>query len=356
MSRKVKVYGFRLLTVLLPGLFLVGCERPIPDSVQQGFRGTGMLEVSNPRLRQEKLADIVIPDPIPEIPASGTRAGDIYRNVQVLGDLDVAEFTRFMTAITQWVAPEQGCTYCHAGADFAEDDVYTKVVSRRMIQMTQHINGAWSDHVGTTGVTCYSCHQGQNVPAEMWVMSKEPGRSAGLTAGSAGQNMPAVNAALSSLPADPFSPYLLGNTNIRVHTMQALPDGNPVPGTKQAEETYSLMMHISDALGVNCTYCHNSQHFASWEGNSPKRVTAWYGIRMVRSLNNQYLEPLGSELPEHRLGPLGDAPKLNCTTCHRGLEKPLNGANLLQYYPELVGSGSDSDPADPGLESADAVL
>ncbi|MCY4263366.1 MAG: photosynthetic reaction center cytochrome PufC [Gammaproteobacteria bacterium] len=336
MNRKLRAGGTPLLGGLMLVLLLTGCEPPLPATDQQGFRGTGMLEVDNPRRQEAKLAAIVIPDPLPQVPASGTRSGDIYQNVQVLGDLDVAEFTRFMTAITQWVAPEQGCTYCHAGADFAEDDVYTKVVSRRMIQMTQQINAAWSAHVGDTGVTCFTCHQGQNVPSEMWAMSPEPGRSAGLTASSAGQNMPATNAALSSLPADPFSPYLLGNTNIRVHTMQALPDGTPLPGTKQAEETYALMMHISDALGVNCTYCHNSQHFASWEGNSPKRVTAWHGIRMVRSLNNEYLEPLGSALPENRLGPLGDAPKVNCTTCHRGLNKPLGGANLLQYHPELA--------------------
>lgn len=327
-----------VLCVLLV-LFLGGCERPPPDATQQGFRGTGMLEVINPRLLEEKIAAISIPDPLPPVQASGATAGEIYENVQVLGDMDLAEFTRFMAAMTAWIAPEEGCAYCHAGTDFAAEGVYTKTVSRRMIEMTRHINAGWTDHVGTTGVTCYTCHQGQIVPAEMW-WTQDPGlRTArGLTAGTAGQNRPAANAGLSSLPADPFGPYLLGNTDIRVHTMQALPDGTPLPATKQTEETYSLMMHISEALGVNCTYCHNSQHFAGWEGNSPNRVTAWHGIRMTRELNNDYLEPLAQTLPEERLGPSGDAPKINCTTCHRGLNKPLNGANMLQFHPELIGA------------------
>jgi photosynthetic reaction center cytochrome c subunit len=40
------------------------------------------------------------------------------------------------------------------------------------------------------------------------------------------------------------------------------------------------MMHFSGSLGVNCTYCHNSQSFAKWEepADSPDRlarVSAW---------------------------------------------------------------------------------
>jgi len=331
--------GCRVLPVVLLALVLAACERPPNEVAQQGFRGTGMLEVVNPRLREEALAGIAIPDPLPPVPPSGTTAGEVYQNVQVLGDLDLAEFTRFMVAITEWVSPEEGCNYCHNPADLADDSIYTKIVSRRMIEMTRHINAAWTDHVGATGVTCYTCHQGEIVPAEMW-WAADPGsrRTRGLTAGTAGQNLPAVNAGLTSLPADPFTPYLLGNTDIRVHTMQALPDGTPLPATKQTEETYALMMHISDALGVNCTYCHNSQHFASWEGNSPNRVTAWHAINMTRALNTEYLEPLATELPPERRGPSGDAPKANCTTCHRGLNRPLNGDNMLQYHPELIGN------------------
>ena len=74
-----------------------------------------------------------------------------------------------MTAITAWVAPVQGCAYCHAdGEDLSSDKLYTKVVARRMLQMTRHINGDWKQHVAATGVTCYTCHRGQPVPAAVW--------------------------------------------------------------------------------------------------------------------------------------------------------------------------------------------
>lgn len=337
----VNIKSSRLLQASILSLvaFLTACERPPVDSVQQGFRGTGMVAVSNPRITEELRDATVVPEPLPAVQNSGQRAGDVYQNVQVLGDLDVAQFTRFMAAITAWVAPEEGCAYCHAGNNFAAEDVYTKLVSRRMIQMTWEINSEWENHVGATGVTCYTCHKGENVPAEVWYENPGPKQAAGFTADSAGQNTIARAAADASLPYDPFTPYLLGDTEIRVIGAAALPqkDGSTLPATKQTEETYSLMMHMSDALGVNCTYCHNSRAFSDWSESSPARATAWFGIRMARGLNNDYIEPLTSELPENRLGPMGDAPKINCATCHGGMNQPLMGADMLQYHPELAG-------------------
>lgn len=319
-------------------LVLSGCERPPMESTQLGYRGTGQVETTNPRLDAElREALDNIPDALPAVQPTGTTAAEAYQNVQVLGDLDTAEFVRFMSAITQWVSPEQGCTYCHANGDFVTDNVYTKIVSRRMIEMTRQINGSWSDHVGTTGVTCYTCHQGNNVPEEVWYRNPGPPRAAGFTAGSAGQNAPAYAAGLSSLPYDPFSPFLLGDTAIRTLGDQALPDGTTLPATKQTEETFSLMIHMSDSLGVNCTFCHDSRAFSDWQQSPPTRLTAWHGIRMARELNNRYIEPLAVELPDTRVGPLGDAPKINCATCHQGMSRPLMGTNMLQHHPELTG-------------------
>ena len=107
---------------------------------------------------------------------------------------------------------------------------------------------------------------------------------------------------------------------------------------KQAEWTYALMMHFSNALGVNCTYCHNSRAFGDWTQSSPQRTTAWYGIRMVRDLNVDYLTPLTGVFPAYRLGQAGDAPKVNCTTCHQGIYKPLYGVSMVQNFPELTHS------------------
>jgi photosynthetic reaction center cytochrome c subunit len=336
MNRKTRSPRVVSALGLLAVVFIAGCERPPVDSVQQGFRGTGMVAVTNPRLAADLMAGVTVPAPTPAVPPTGTTAAEVYENVQVLGELDVAEFNRFMLAITEWVSPEQGCTYCHAATGFASDDIYTKVVARRMIEMNRQINSEWTDHVGATGVTCYTCHEGNNVPLNVWVQNPGPRQAGGFTASIAGQNTPAPQAALASLPYDPFSPFLLDTTEIRVLADQALPDGTTLPATKQTEETYSLMMHMSDALGVNCTFCHNSRAFASWEESSPSRVTAWHGIRMARELNSSYVAPLANSLPANRLGPLGDAPKVNCATCHQGLSKPLMGANMVQHHPALA--------------------
>jgi len=64
------------------------------------------------------------------------------------------------------------------------------------------------------------------------------------------------------------------------------------------------------------------------------------GIGMVQEMNNDYLIPLGDVYPESRLGPKhGDAPKAACKTCHKGYQQPLQGANVIQYWPELATTG-----------------
>lgn len=337
-----------LLTLLIiaSGVFAFfgGFERPPVLAVQQGYRGLGMEAVSNPRTLADKVSRNQLPAADPPIELSGTKSSEVYANVQVLGDLDSNEFLRLMQAITNWVSPDtgvpgQGCAYCHVdGEDLSSDSLYTKVVSRRMIQMTQHINAEWKDHVQGTGVTCYTCHRGKNVPAELWFENPGPPQAGGMAGNRAGQNFPAPDAALSSLPFDPLTPFLAADpAAIRVVSTTALPAGSR-KSIKQTEWTYALMMHMSEALGVNCTHCHNTRSFMSWDNSSPARASAWYGIRMVQNLNQAYLEPLGSQYPHQRLGPLGDAPKANCGTCHLGVYRPLFGNGMAKDYPGLGAS------------------
>ena len=255
-----------------------------------------------------------------------------------------------MTSMTAWVSPDQGCSYCHkAGEDFSSDSLYTKVVARRMLQMTQHINADWKPHVAETGVTCYTCHRGKNVPDNVWFKPAPDKHAAGMTGNKAGQNAPATSVALASLPNDPFTPFLSEANDIRVIGNSALPTGNR-QSTKQTEWTYGLMMHMSQSLGVNCTYCHNTRSFAEWSSSTPQRTTAWYGIRMTRDLNTQYLESLAGVYPANRLGPTGDVPKANCATCHEGAYKPMYGASMLATHPELAGVRATLTPAVPGPE------
>lgn len=323
---------------------LAGCERPPVESVQHGYRGTGMDLVYNPRLLAADAPLNALPADPPMVPAGGPPAKTVFKNLQVVGDLGVGEFTRLMVSITGWVAPEQGCTYCHkAGEDFSSDALYTKVVARRMLQMTRHINADWKTHVAETGVTCYTCHRGQPVPANLWFAPPVDPHAAGMLGNRAGQNAPATSVALASLPNDPFTPYLDQAADIRVIGVDALPNGNR-KSVKQTEFTYGLMMHMSKSLGVNCTYCHNTRSFAEWNTSSPQRAVAWYGIRMARDLNAQYLDPLAGVFPPNRLGPTGDVPKLNCATCHQGAFKPLYGASMLKTHPELAGVRASVTP------------
>ena len=340
-----------ILAALGASAFLAGCEMPPPESIQNGYRGLQMQTNYNPRLLQESLDANVPPEPIPAAAPGGPKAKDLYKNVQVLGELSVGEFNRLMVALTTWVAPEQGCYYCHVNEGFEYDGIYTKVVSRRMIQMRQTTNANWKDHVADTGVTCYTCHRGKPVPEYVWTTDPGPGQPSALAP--TGQNIPSKTVAYASLPYDPFTPFLSQDNEIRVIGDTVLPQGNR-RSIKQAEWTYGLMMHMSDSLGVNCTYCHNSRSFYSWDQSAPARTTAWYAIRHVREMNNDYVTPLGEVLPSSRKGPLGDPYKIYCSTCHQGAYKPLYGAPMLKDYPSLAAplTESASEASEP---AADAV-
>ena len=320
------------------GAALCGCEHPPVDAVQDGFRGTGMDQMINPRSDAVRATKNVVPEPLPAASAEGPLASVVYQNVQVLNDLSVGQFTRVMLAMTQWVAPpDQACNYCHGG-NMASDDKYTKVVARRMLQMVRHINSDWKDHVGQTGVTCYTCHRGNAVPQYVWFKNPGESKARGLSAHNDNLFSSVGTSALSSLPYDPFTAYLLGSEDIRVNGDAALPVRGQNESLQHTELTYSLMMHMSSGLGVNCDYCHNTRSLSQWNTSTPQRVTAWYGIRMARNLNNEYLVPLTPVFPEHRLGIKGDVAKVNCQTCHQGVFKPLYGESMLKDYPELAGS------------------
>jgi photosynthetic reaction center cytochrome c subunit len=329
--------GLAFTAVIAVGL-LFTFERPPVQVVQSGYRGIGLEQVYNRVALENQIARTVFPAEQPEIDPAGILSSEVYENVQVLGDVDANEFIRLMGAITEWVSPEQGCAYCHSEEEaFSDDSLYTKRVARRMLEMTRAINAQWADHVGATGVNCYTCHAGNPVPAEIWFTEPENPQNFRMVGSDAGQNRAGEQVGLSSLPSDPFSPFFISQpADIRVIGDTALPTGNR-RSIKQTEWTYGLMIHMSDALGVNCVFCHNSRAFSDWSQSGPQRTTAWYGIAMVRDLNANYLVPLRDEYPHERLGVLGDAPKANCATCHQGAYKPLFGHPAIEGFPDLVG-------------------
>jgi photosynthetic reaction center cytochrome c subunit len=117
--------------------------------------------------------------------------------------------------------------HCHVEGDFASDAKYTKVVSRRMIQMVRHLNSDWQSHIANTGVTCYTCHRGNPVPKMVWFKPQDRKNANSIMGDLAGQNSPAKSVGYSSLPFDPFTPYLLNAQDIRVN-------GNVAIATKES--------------------------------------------------------------------------------------------------------------------------
>ena len=327
---------------------LAGCERP--DAVQRGFRGSAAVQLYSPTAMAAtaNLHSIPAPEPVDDPDPEAPPIKEVFENVQVLNDLTVLEFSRLMQAMSTWVAPDEGCEFCHNPENLASDEKYTKVVARRMLTMTRSINTDWKAHVGGTGVTCWTCHRGQAVPSGDWFA--RPGDAGGVPrviGDRAGQNTPGVKTVgNAALPADPLSTFLLADNQIRIQGTEPLAGGNR-HSIKQAEWTYALMIYMSNSLGVNCTYCHSTRAMGRWEQSSPQRATAWYGIRLARSLNNDYLVPLKPLFPAHRLSAEGDGPKVGCETCHKGAFKPLFGVSMLGDYPELAGVMAERKPIAP---------
>jgi len=324
-NRFVRATGAAASTLLVIGL--AGCigDRQT-DTVQVGYRGVALEQNYTRGDVKAKFAQVKIPATLP--PAGSSPPGPLpWQNVQVLNDISVAEFNRTMIAMSTWVAGTGNCAYCHNITSFASDTLangkplYTKLVARRMLQMTRQINGQYSAHVKNTGVTCYTCHQGKPLPNGLWFYSSQ----------------------------NDYLRHYLDRDGARVITQAVAPSNANRSSVKQAEWTHALMISQSRSLGVNCTYCHNTRQFSSWTQAPPQRVTAMHGILMMRDVNSNYLAPLQSVYPAVRLGAMGDAPKAQCSTCHNGVYKPLYAAQMAKHYPALWGRADWNGVPFPGV-------
>ena len=132
--------------------------------------------------------------------------------------------------------------------------------------------------MGDTGVTCYTCHRGKHIPEYVWTRDPGPPQAGGMARAGTGQNRAGYNVGLASLPSDPFTAFLENDTEVSVIGHTALPVGNTDRDVVDTEWTYALMIHFSNALGVNCTHCHNSRSFFAWDQSAPERVQAWHAL------------------------------------------------------------------------------
>jgi hypothetical protein len=90
------------------------------------------------------------------------------KNIQVLKGLPESQLFPLMNFIS--VSLGVRCGYCHVQTkdpqtgrdqwDWASDNNEHKGIARRMMQMTMSINKTNRIDVGSTGVTCYTCHHG----------------------------------------------------------------------------------------------------------------------------------------------------------------------------------------------------
>ena len=307
------------------------------DSLQTGPRGTGM---SVPEFE----TDLATPDPAiagflettsaPIPPQGGEEtAGEARENVPPgLENLTVDNYDRLLTAMRAWTGiPDL----------FADPASYQTAVGHTMIAMTQNINENWDAHVNANkqvGVTCYTCHRGQPVPDNIWFRATPTVET--MEGWSAVQNRVTPLSQYTSLPSDALEEYLVNYGVIAVHDLESRVENDIAndPLIQQTERTYSLMNYVSNSLGVNCLFCHNSRAFYPSSGQiTPQWSTANLGIQMVLELNNEYLIPIEGLLPPERLGPVhGDAPKVACKTCHQGYQQPLQGTNVIGDWPELA--------------------
>jgi photosynthetic reaction center cytochrome c subunit len=348
-------FSWALVGLMCLSMLLAACERT--DTVQRGNRGTAMVQLYKPSkvAALTNINQIPEPEPLDAPDPEAPPIKEVFKNVQVLNDLTVLEFSRLMQALSTWVAPEEGCAFCHNTKKLESDEKYTKVVARRMLQMTRKINTDWKPHVKGTGVTCWTCHRGQAVPSGDWFANPGPVTAHNTLGNRAGKSMAGVKAiGNTALPYDPLSMYLTTGNEIRIQGTNALKTSGPLRPVRQAESTYALMIYMANSLGVNCTYCHNTRALARWDESSPQRVTAWYGIRMVRELNTDYLIPLKPQFPVNRLSAEGDGPKVGCETCHKGSYKPLYGVSMLNDYPVLGGVMPERPETAPKPEAAPA--
>lgn len=290
-------------------------------------------------------------DPPPVLPAAapgGPAATEAYKNVQVLTDVSAAEFMRLQQAITQWVSPKEGCGFCHTGNDYASDAKPQKAAARVMLQMVRHVNADWTRHVGEAGVTCYTCHRGQPVPAETW-FPLVPGPQGTVAAKQENWNEAADNVR-KFFPDAGWDLFMLGDEPISVQSTTALPS-QTVATQVVAKRVYEMMMQMADGIGVNCGYCHNSRALSDWSQSTPQRWIGQSGLDMTRELNREFLQrvhPLLAQsrervgetrlpvLPAHESGPLPADGFVLCASCHMARPKPLNGASMAAAYPGLT--------------------
>lgn len=90
----------------------------------------------------------------------GELSGSKFKNVTALADMPADQMGKVMNIMS--ASLNVNCQFCHAGTDFAKEDVAHKDIGRKMIEMTLELNKQHFE--GRQEITCYTCHRGQSHP------------------------------------------------------------------------------------------------------------------------------------------------------------------------------------------------
>jgi hypothetical protein len=102
---------------------------------------------------------------VAQAPQQAEMAESVYKNIQVLRGIPADQFLETMGMMA--ASTGLNCTHCHGGYDYsvdtyASDGIELKLTARRMIVIMNTINQSFFG--GRQIVTCWTCHQGEQVP------------------------------------------------------------------------------------------------------------------------------------------------------------------------------------------------
>lgn len=97
---------------------------------------------------------------------------------------------------------------------------------------------------------------------------------------------------------------------------QARPTANlqVLPKTWTTADIQPVMMGVANALGVQCTYCHERDRSLD---TKPQKLVARKMFDMTLHINNEHLKGIGEPAADGQW-------KVTCFTCHRGSLKPAS--------------------------------
>ena len=112
-----------------------------------------------------------------------------------------------------------------------------------------------------------------------------------------------------------------------------------IPKNTPVIQVVGMMRNVAGALGVRCQFCHIGQEgmplaqFDFAKDEKRTKLTARQMMRMVEDINRRL-----DTLPEHEK--MTSHVEVTCTTCHRGVSRPMPLEQLIQETAQTAGVDS----------------